>query len=511
MVHKPDERSRPAAVWVLPHVERRDGEVLVRREEGLLEIRNRPAEAAVAEPEDPIEPARPSLALQEDAELGRRPIGEEGRRGGGDGAQRVGVVFGERRQDARRAGELDDGDRRARVAAQKVQRNLTSELVADRSIAGARTHAGAPVEDDRHPGEVRPRHAHRRTGEGDAHEGEHEELEEKKGLQALPDPGRPRPRLAGKAVPKEEVGDLLAAAPRAQEVEEKDGSPGEKEIEGRGGDERHWRTPPARRRSWISLSREGPSGRGSTGCGGRRRRPSSRRGRAPGGARTGRGFPSPDDEVHRTGRSPPRGSRRFPPSEGASSCGSTTWTTDDVVTAVEETRDPLLIPRLARRSLTRKTSPLSRLADENSPIVRSSDVVPAGRHPARREGCGSSGLSRAEARWRGAGDRRTGRARPGPTRAGRCTRSRRRNAQHSVPSGIAEAHGGGEVEEEVDRSIRLVHEGFDEKTVEAAEEVPVDVAEVVARGVVSVVGELDARPGARRRVSSGESAPCGGP
>ena len=57
------------------------------------------------------------------------------------------------------------------------------------------------------------------------------------------------------------------------------------------------------------------------------------------------------------------------------------------------------------------------------------------------------------------------------------------------------AHGGAGVDEEGDVEVLLVLEEFDEKAVETAVDVPVDGAEIVAGGVVAVVGEFEAGAG----------------
>src|SRR5262249_21715234 len=57
---------------------------------------------------------------------------------------------------------------------------------------------------------------------------------------------------------------------------------------------------------------------------------------------------------------------------------------------------------------------------------------------------------------------------------------------------VAESHGTGAVEEEVEVEILLVHEELEVEAVEAAVDVPVDVAEVVTRTVRAIVGELHA-------------------
>src|SRR5215467_2882606 len=57
---------------------------------------------------------------------------------------------------------------------------------------------------------------------------------------------------------------------------------------------------------------------------------------------------------------------------------------------------------------------------------------------------------------------------------------------------LAESHGAGAVEEEVEVEVLLVHEELQVEAIEAAIDVPVDVTEVVARSVRAIVGELHA-------------------
>src|SRR5215831_2363680 len=57
---------------------------------------------------------------------------------------------------------------------------------------------------------------------------------------------------------------------------------------------------------------------------------------------------------------------------------------------------------------------------------------------------------------------------------------------------LAESHGAGTVEEEVEVQVLLVHEELQVEAIEAAIDVPVDVAEVVARAVRAIIGELHA-------------------
>src|SRR5215467_6436068 len=57
---------------------------------------------------------------------------------------------------------------------------------------------------------------------------------------------------------------------------------------------------------------------------------------------------------------------------------------------------------------------------------------------------------------------------------------------------LAESHGAGAVEEEVEVQVLLVHEELQVEAIEAAIDVPVDVAEVVARAVRAIIGELHA-------------------
>lgn len=57
--------------------------------------------------------------------------------------------------------------------------------------------------------------------------------------------------------------------------------------------------------------------------------------------------------------------------------------------------------------------------------------------------------------------------------------------------GDAGVHGGGGVDGEVESEVFLFEEEFDEEAVETGVDIPVDEAEIVARGVESVVVELD--------------------
>ena len=57
---------------------------------------------------------------------------------------------------------------------------------------------------------------------------------------------------------------------------------------------------------------------------------------------------------------------------------------------------------------------------------------------------------------------------------------------------VAERHAAGAVEEEVDVQVFLLLESLQEQFVVSRVQVPVVVAEVVAGGVLAVVGELDA-------------------
>ena len=73
-------------------------------------------------------------------------------------------------------------------------------------------------------------------------------------------------------------------------------------------------------------------------------------------------------------------------------------------------------------------------------------------------------------------------------------------------AGGAEAHGGGGVEEEEELGIGLALVAFEEAAVGAGEDVPIDVAEVVALGVGAILGEFLGEAEVRRAMESGDEA-----
>ncbi len=94
-------------------------------------------------------------------------------------------------------------------------------------------------------------------------------------------------------------------------------------------------------------------------------------------------------------------------------------------------------------------------------------------------------------------------------------RQRRRDLLAVVQLGrIAEVHRQARVEQRVEVQVFLFEEELQEQLVEPAVDVPVDVPEVVADGVVAVVGELDRRARAACSCappSSGRQRSCGSP
>src|SRR5690606_26664631 len=65
-------------------------------------------------------------------------------------------------------------------------------------------------------------------------------------------------------------------------------------------------------------------------------------------------------------------------------------------------------------------------------------------------------------------------------------------------------HGGGGVDDEVEGEVFLLAEELEEEAVHAGEDVPVDVAEVIAGDVLAVVVELDGSAAFFRAAFAGE-------
>ena len=112
----------------------------------------------------------------------------------------------------------------------------------------------------------------------------------------------------------------------------------------------------------------------------------------------------------------------------------------------------------------------------------------------------------------GRSDRTARRPGPGPRSRGRCSPSAAaaRFANRSL-DGRPVRHRGRRVDEQADRDVLLLDEELHEQLLEPGVDVPVELAKVVARRVVAVVGELhglaalDASPSALQAATDGRS------
>src|ERR1700730_4026142 len=180
---------------------------------------------------------------------------------------------------------------------------------------------------------------------------------------------------------------------------------------------------------------------------------------------------------------------------------------------------PRSYPAGSRRSEISTASPASR---ERSASRTSASESPVGPSPRRRAANSSSesncprpraGLQPSAMRSRmTATPTRSWLARPPrPRAASRAAAAQGGGQARRVAelAGLTEAHRRRAVEEEVQAQILLVHEELQIEAVEAAVDVPVDVAEVVPGAIGPVVGELDAHPRAETRALAGGATPKG--